>query len=594
MSYSARASYEREHLNYALTERTASRIEGLYQRYRSDELAYWLAHGTHPKVWALGSQEKFQATEAEIERIEQLVDTHDDERLPRLLGWYYRNEVYNRVGAERSVEVEQTLDRLTTFYESYAEWESVPEYYADALRSAVKFYFEQENFEAAEQKLELITTLTDTHDPTETAVSSRYARALARGVEANVERGEIDTAMAYYDRIRELVDDDNDVGSPLTEATKALADRILAAENLDELERIVTDLWSVVEASTDRFVAAELQTRANLTRGHWWPDDGEFQVTIEEETASTVTVSVSDQYELEHVITVGTDGSVSTNTGEGDIPETIGDLSPFQQQLAQFVRGYAAYWLDREHDVDVLSPESKPESIEAVSKAIAELSTEEVDELFGEYLAQHASHWNDTAPFVDEVKRPVDPVGIDLENEVVLYEVWVSIEDGTVAGVSDIQIAVLDDDERTVLREASVPDGETYALVSLPVRFVVTPELLQLVMGEHLRCQCRDRYVALGMEPPVESRILGPGQQSLTSLYTEYDSVPDFHNPEANVAGYEPGTAPEMLVAKHIQNVLYEDVAWARDVLDHLEGTPTTAPIPPTITAPTNTWRGDQ
>ncbi|WP_049927085.1 hypothetical protein [Halopiger goleimassiliensis] len=589
LSYAARASYTRGRFDFGEAERLASRIEGLYKRYQSDEMAYWLAHGTHPKVWSYGNNEKFQAAEAAIDRVERLLEEHDDDRLPKLLGWYYRNAVYHRVEAERSAAVEQKLDRLAAFYEEHDDVARIANYYANALRSAATYYFDEEgDFEAGHRKLDRLADLYEAHDPSETGIPNRYARALASGVEANVERGDIDAAMSQFERIRDLVGDEADVGTPLTAATEALADFLFDQQDVDELDRIVSDLWTVVEEPTDRFVAAELQTRLNLQRGHWWPDDTAFEVEIEEETASTVQLRVIDRYDIEHVITVGADGKVSTNAGEGDVPQDLGDyssdLSSFQRRLLEFVRGQAVYWVHREHEFDVLEPHLTPGGIETVREAVADLSTDEVADLFDEYLAQHASHSADEVPFCDPVERPVDPDGVDLDDDAVRYEVWVAVEDGSVNDVSELQIAVIDRDERTVVREAAVPDGEAYARVSLPVRLVQTPEQLQTVIDENLRCQQRDRCVAFGLEPPEHCRLLGTGQHSLTTVYQEFDEIPDFYEVDADVPGYERGITADELLRDYLTTV-FSGSEWGRSVRDAYDDAPETVPEPPTIAA---------
>ncbi len=63
-----------------------------------------------------------------------------------------------------------------------------------------------------------------------------------------------------------------------------------------------------------------------------------------------------------------------------------------------------------------------------------------------------------------------------------------------------------------------------------PVQSAAT---FQRQVVDHLRCQLRDCYIGMGLAPPRDFRVRGPGIARLTNLYAELDQYQRYHDPEA-------------------------------------------------------------
>ncbi|ELZ09340.1 hypothetical protein C479_10980 [Halovivax asiaticus JCM 14624] len=68
-----------------------------------------------------------------------------------------------------------------------------------------------------------------------------------------------------------------------------------------------------------------------------------------------------------------------------------------------------------------------------------------------------------------------------------------------------------------------------------PDRPVRTPAGLQRRLLDHLRCQLRDCYVGMGLAPPSGCRVRGPGIAWCTELYETHPTEQRYHDPDAIV-----------------------------------------------------------
>ncbi|WP_049922339.1 tetratricopeptide repeat protein [Halopiger djelfimassiliensis] len=593
LCWAARASYDSG--DYDDVRRKANRIDGLYQQYPTDEMAYWLVEGKHPKVWIDCHNDAFETVEREIEKVEELVDEHDHSDLPNRLAHHYRNAVYVRFDADQPREADRQLDRIESFYEEYADSNGVPRYYANALRRATTYYADDGQFETATELLERLETLYENHEA-DSGTTKPFARALATIVEVRTGRDEHERARDRFERLREIVADEPDaVASPFGEAVDARIEAALEAGNVDEAQAILETFRNVAEESADRRLAAELRIRVALTRGEWGFDEDAYEVTVEEHDDDAVTVTVDDCFGLEHRVTVETasDGIVKTHTGTGDIPDNWNDMSPLQQVLGGRVRGFAYHWIDLEV-VDVMEPHHRIRNVERAKSVVESLSTNEFETEFGTYIDQHGSHFADGTPFIDPVERPLDPTSVDIDEADIRYELWIGIEDGDLEAVSDIQIAVIEDGDREVVVEADKPDAaDGLARITMEPRPLFDPEYAQDVLVEQLTRQVRDRYISYGQEPPEAVRLLGPGRYSMTSLYDQNDELPDIHDPTAEMPGYERGWTDDELRSEQLHNHIRQSfIEEARLVRDAYAAEPGLELATPETTDPDTTLEG--
>lgn len=81
-------------------------------------------------------------------------------------------------------------------------------------------------------------------------------------------------------------------------------------------------------------------------------------------------------------------------------------------------------------------------------------------------------------------------------------------------------------ERRVVDARLQVPAAESH---------VRTPADFQRHLLDHLRCQLRDCYVGMGVAPPGDVRVRGPGIDSFGTLYESADYYQRYHDPEAVV-----------------------------------------------------------
>jgi len=552
LKWAIRASYDEN--DYDDVRRKADRLEGLYQQYPSDEMAYHLLDGTHPKVWVACHTGDYETLSEAIERGQELLEEHDHNRLADRVAHHLRNAVIVRYDGENSRQAESNLDRFESFYEDHQDEYDVPHYFGGALARAVEHDFETGDPKQARERLDQLSSLRDHHGE-EMEVTEPLAEGLKTAVSGYVEQDEIAKARDRFADLKNLVDEDPPVvGDIFAEAVQVIVEVDINNDNI-ETARDRLELLADLESATARLTAAELHTRLNFTEGQWGFDDDATDLTVVSESASEITLELSDPHGIEHQISVSDDRFCKTVTGAGDIPEDWSDLSPLQQKWCQFMRGYAYHHALKQTDLLTHKPSMRIENVQATLEAVESLSVDAFERLFGSYLDQHASHFAGDTPFVESIERPVDPSGVEFDTAAVRYELYVDVEDGEVVDISDIQIAVVDDEEgREVVHEAEKPTGESVGWLSMAPRPLFDPVDAKSVIENQLCRLLRDRYVDYALEPPAEARVLGEGHHRISEEYADAAVLPDFHDPQADIPGYETGRTDWELISTRVSD----------------------------------------
>ncbi|AGB17268.1 hypothetical protein Halru_2693 [Halovivax ruber XH-70] len=79
-----------------------------------------------------------------------------------------------------------------------------------------------------------------------------------------------------------------------------------------------------------------------------------------------------------------------------------------------------------------------------------------------------------------------------------------------------------------------------------PERPVRTPAGLQRHLLDHLRCQLRDCYVGMGLAPPSDCRVRGPGIARCTELYETHPTEQRYHDPDAVIDWTQFAPVPQL------------------------------------------------
>jgi len=270
------------------------------------------------------------------------------------------------------------------------------------------------------------------------------------------------------------------------------------------------------------------------------------------EDDGAVIVELFDTNDVEHALAIETDGTIQEYGQEG-YPVTPSERSKEEGEIVQQARRYAQYYVAQETDYDTIPWDFNPDRIESVRQALEKLSAEEIEHYFGDLLAQSLSHYADD-PDVDtgEIERPhdlpADKIGPD---GAILYkqEIYLDANDEieTVSGVI-IEYNVDINDMRTV-RHGETPDRDPDACVEIYPAPLVAPEAFRDYLVYNLRCQIRDCYVGMGLEPPAEYRVLGPGKFMFAGKYEYFDCYPPYHDKDADIPGYSHEFAPELSIS---------------------------------------------
>nr|WP_152421987.1 hypothetical protein [Natrialba chahannaoensis] len=244
-------------------------------------------------------------------------------------------------------------------------------------------------------------------------------------------------------------------------------------------------------------------------------------------------------------------------------------------------RRFARYYVYKERGYETLSWEEHPDRLNTVRVALEELPLEEFERLFGDFYQQLTSYFDeDTESVVDIPANAEEPSEIlyrkdlfltvdpeqstGLERAVELadaYDIdlerppeqdtasWEAFTDAVashpeidfggsleIGGVSDLGMFYLDESwtEHEVDPPSPVDRDPDARIELLPVEFS-SLERCQEFLGHHLKCQIRDCFIGMGVEPPAEFRVLGPGRLYYTKRYGKLDMYEEYHTLEADV-----------------------------------------------------------
>jgi hypothetical protein len=270
------------------------------------------------------------------------------------------------------------------------------------------------------------------------------------------------------------------------------------------------------------------------------------------ETDELLGVSVIDNNDIEHIIDLNkADGEVTGHTQDG-YPNEASDRSYTEGEYVGQARNYAKYYVAEETEHETIQWDLNPERFETVRSALSDLSTEGLEEYFDDLFAQSLSHYADE-PDVDigDISRPHDlPDDMIGGDDTALYKQDIYLdEDGEIGATSGVIVSyyVAKGDRRTV-RHGDAPDREPDARVEVSPTPFVEIEPFRDYMVYNLRCQIRDCYLMMGLEPPQEYTVLGHGQYRFTGKCQHFDLYPKYYDMHADIPGYSHEFTPELPV----------------------------------------------
>ena len=313
-----------------------------------------------------------------------------------------------------------------------------------------------------------------------------------------------------------------------------------------------------------------------------------MQAKIIDEEDVWIGVQVTDNNGKQHRIAVEFDGNIRGH-GQDSYPDLANKRSPEGNEYVEQARRFAQYYVYVDRGYDTVPSADHPERINAVRLAIQELSDTEFEALFGELHTQMLSYHEDVdqpIPVPSQAAGPdsvfyrqnvylgIDPLDtdiaadaadiasaydLDLSDETLeqslddlsaaAIEDWQSVT-GEIAeratdqhieldsglyidAVSSLYASYLDDHS-----DVTVTDPATDPFERAPDTLIELPPIdpgplaeFRDYLDHHLKCQIRDCFISMGVEPPEQFRVLGTGRLKATVAYSLLDMYPEYHDP---------------------------------------------------------------
>lgn len=311
-----------------------------------------------------------------------------------------------------------------------------------------------------------------------------------------------------------------------------------------------------------------------------------MKAEIKKETDDGFGLLVTDNNGTEHKIGVCYNGEIDGHL-QDDYPDQPSERTPAESEHVNQARRFARYYVHLERGYDTVPPELHPERIDAVREAIASLSDAEFDALFADLQQQLRSYHDDTeraipipaeaagpnsvlyrqhvylgvdptqSPLDEEVESLASAHGIDLEEAASPVSAlsdsdraaWQSFSDQLemlardreiedvaveIGGVSSLYTAYVDarGEEHIGAPEEDPFERAPDTMIELaPIDPGPLAEFREY-FDHYLQCQIRDCFVRMGLHPPEEYCVLGPGRIEAAEQYKTLEMYPDFTDPE--------------------------------------------------------------
>jgi len=274
-----------------------------------------------------------------------------------------------------------------------------------------------------------------------------------------------------------------------------------------------------------------------------------MKAVITGENDERVGVNLRDNNGVEHVIEMEFDGEIKYHECDAYPDKADKRTNPESENVEQ-ARRYAQYYVSQETKHDTLPWDIDADRFEDARQALADLSIEEIETYFGDLLDQSLSHYEgDPDVDIGDTTRPEAlPEEMIGGEDAVVYKQEIYLDDNDeIEAVSGIGIMhyVARGERRTDWR-GDTPDREPDARVEIFPAPLVDPASFRDYLMYNLRCQSRDCYLMMGVEPPEEYRVLGHGQYRFTGKYDNFDIYLEYHNFEAEIPGYTHELRPDL------------------------------------------------
>jgi len=315
-----------------------------------------------------------------------------------------------------------------------------------------------------------------------------------------------------------------------------------------------------------------------------------MQGTIIGEDDADIGTKITDNNGVEHQIEIHkNNGEIYAHEQDG-YPNKAAKRTADGNEHVEQARRFARYYVYVDRGYDTVPSTDHPERINAVRLAIQELSDAEFEALFGNLHTQMLSYHDavdraipipseaagpDSVLYRQNVYLGIDPLDTDIaadaadiasahDLDLSVDTLEQSLDDLSAAAIEDWQSVTDEIAERAADRDieldsglyidavsslyasflddhsdVTVTDPATDPFERAPDTLIELPPIDPGPLAEfrdyldyHLKCQIRDCFVGMGVEPPEQFRVLGTGRLKATVAYSLLDMYPEYHDPQ--------------------------------------------------------------
>lgn len=324
-----------------------------------------------------------------------------------------------------------------------------------------------------------------------------------------------------------------------------------------------------------------------------------MKAVIGEEDDEGIGLRVIDNNGVSHGISVLFDGEIDYHE-QDNYADDAAKRTDIENEHVNQARRFARFYVHQQRGYDTLEPQRNPDRIAAATLAVGSLSPETLLEYLGDFYQQMNHYLAGSEPLIET--PGISPtaliwleqnftVTLDADataalNEALTTHGVLDALENAQPGDSDLQTAIQEaladhDIDTTAVGDAigqsllgeSGPleiswreagqtsnmtvDGTGTALVDrADVRLQMfsdmyeftDPEGFQQSVVHHLRCQIRDCYIRMGIAPPEDVRIQGPGFYENVSWYEHLGFYEPYNDPRQEVTDWLVDDTPEELL----------------------------------------------
>ena len=312
-----------------------------------------------------------------------------------------------------------------------------------------------------------------------------------------------------------------------------------------------------------------------------------------------VGVKVQDNNGVDHGIEMEFDGTIKHHQ-QNAYSNKAAERNDIDNEHVNQARRFARFYVHHQRGYDTLEPRRNPDRIAAATLAVGSLSPETLLEYLGDFYQQLNHYRSGSEPLVETpeisptaliwLKQDLT-VNLDADATAALTEALTThgvldALENALPGDSDLQTAIQEaladhDIDTTAVgdaigqsllgdtgpleiswREAGQTSSMTVDGTGTPlgdradVRLQMfsdmyefnDPEGFQQSVVHHLRCQIRDCYIRMGIAPPEDVRIQGPGFYENVSWYEHLGFYEPYNDPRQEVTDWLVDDTPEELL----------------------------------------------